>query len=273
MSTKKAPFLRRRLGRRLREIRETADLNLEEAARRLDKTRSALQRIEAGETKADVHFIRSAMDLYDIYDETLLDQAREASKPQWFRAYGVEDLGYVDVETHAVSVQEFPGLNLPGLLQTEAYIRAMLERGRRRRTAAQMRNDIEVRLIRQARLRDEDNPLELTAIIDESALLRDVGGQKVMREQRTNLIEMAALPTVTMQVLPLRAHGAMDGGFILLSFPDPDDTDLLYVEYATGALHIEDEPELRAARLKFEQLRTEALSPADSVALIERISQ
>ncbi len=221
VSTKKAPFLRRRLGRRLREIREKAGLNLEVAAARLDKTRSALQRIETGFTKADVHFVRSAMDLYDTYDETLLSQAREASKPQWFRAYGVEDLGYVDVETHAASVQEFPGLNLPGLLQTEAYIRAMLERGRRRRTAAQMRNDIEVRLIRQARLADDQNPLELTAIIDESALLRDVGGPEVMREQRRKLTEMADLPTVTLQVLPLRAHGAMDGGFILLSFPDP----------------------------------------------------
>lgn len=272
VSSKKAPFLRRRLGRRLREIRETAGLNLEEAARRLDKTRSALQRIEAGETKADVHFIRSAMDLYDIYDETLIAQAREAAKPLWFRAYGVEDLGYVDVETHASTVQEFPGLNLPGLLQTEAYIRAMLEHGRRRRTPEQMRNDIEVRLIRQARLTSDDNPLELTAIIDESALRRDIGGEEVMREQRRQLIEMAALPTVTLQVLPLKAHSAMDGGFTLLSFAEPADMDVLYVEYATGALHIEDERELRAARLTLEQLRTEAMSPADSIAFIERIS-
>lgn len=272
MSSKKAPFLRRRLGRRLREIRENAGLNLEEAARRLDKTRSALQRIEAGETKADVHFIRSAMDFYDFYDETLVGQAREAAKPLWFRAYGVEDLGYVDVETHAATVQEFPGLNLPGLLQTESYIRAMLQHGRRRRTPEQMRNDIKVRLIRQARLTSETNPLELTAIVDESALRRDIGGEEVMREQHSQLIEMAALPTVTLQVLPLRAHSAMDGGFILLSFPDPDDSEMLYVEYATGSLHIEDDAELRAARLKFEKLRTEALSPADSVEFIERIS-
>jgi len=269
---KKPPFLRRRLGRRLRTIREDANLTLDTAAVRLDKTRSALARIETGQTKADVHFIRSAMDLYDFYDEDLLTQAREAAKPPWFRAYGIEDLGYVDIETYASTVQEFAGLNLPGLFQTEAYIRAMLERGRRRRTAEQMRNDIKVRLIRQQRLTNEENPLEITAIIDESALLRDIGGREVMREQHGQLIEMAALPTVTLQVLPLQAHSAMDGGFTLLSFDDPEDADLLYVEYATGALHIEDEVEVRAARLVFEQLRTEALSPADSVALIERIS-
>jgi transcriptional regulator with XRE-family HTH domain len=271
--SKRAPFLRRRLGRRLREIREGANLTLTEAAKRLDKTRSALQRIETGVTKADVHFIRSAMDIYDVYDETLVDEAREAAKPPWFRAFGVEDLGYVDVETYAASVREFSGLKLPGLLHTEAYTRAFFAHSRRRRTPEQLHNDIEVCLIRQERLTSTQNSLELTAIIDESALRRDLGGPDVMREQLRHLIEMAALPSVTLQVLPLKAHSALDGGFILLSFHDRDEPDLLYVEYVTGALHIEEEPEVRGCRLKFDRLGVEALSPDDSVALIERISQ
>lgn len=271
--TKRAPFLRRRLGRRLREIREEANFTLAEAAKRLDKTRSALQRIETGATKADVHFIRSAMDVYDIYDATLVDQAREAAKPPWFRAYGVEDLGYVDVETYAASVREFSGLKLPGLLHTEAYIRAFFAHSRRRRTPEQLHNDVEVCLIRQERLLSERDPLELNAIIDESALRRDIGGPDVMREQLRHLVEMAGLPTVTLQVLPMKAHSALDGGFILLSFQDRDEPDLLYVEYVTGALHIEEEPEVRACRLKFDRLGVEALSPDDSMALIKRVSQ
>ncbi|MFL6119901.1 helix-turn-helix domain-containing protein [Actinophytocola sp.] len=271
--TKRAPFLRRRLGRRLREIREGANLTLTEAAKRLDKTRSALQRIETGVTRADVHFVRSAMDIYDLYDETLLDEAREAAKPPWFRAYGIEDFGYVDVETYAASVKEFSGLMLPGLLHTEAYIRALFAHSRRRRSPEQLRNDIEVRLIRQERLTSESDPLELTVIIDESALRRDIGGSDVMREQLRHLGEMAALSSVTVQVLPLKVHSALDGGFTLLSFHDRDEPDLLYVEYATGALHIEEDPEVRACRLKFDRLGVEALSPDDSVALIKRISQ
>lgn len=271
--SKRAPFLRRRLGRRLREIRETANLTLTEAAKRLDKTRSALQRIETGVTKADVHFIRSAMDTYDHYDETLVEEAREAAKPPWFRAYGVEDLGYVDVETYAASVREFSGLQLPGLLHTEVYIRALFAHSRRRRSSDQLSNDIEVRLIRQERLTGGQDPLELATIIDESALRRDIGGPEVMRAQLAHLVEMAELPSVTLQVLPLKMHGALDGGFTLLSFQDRDEPDLLYVEYATGALHIEEEPEVRACRLKFDRLGVEALSPDDSVALIERISR
>jgi len=268
----KAPFLRRRLGRRLKALREEAGLTIEQAAPLLDKTRSALGRIERGETRADVHFVRSCMDLYDQYVDDLLAETREALKPQWFRSYGVEDLGYVDVETHAATVKEFPALNLPGLLQTESYIRAVLAGGRRR-TKVQMDNDIAVRLIRQRRLTGDSSPLDLVAVVDEAALRREVGGAEVMREQLRHLVEAAAWPTVSLQVLPLRegVHSAMDGAFILLSFPEPEDSELLYVEYATGALHIEDSEEVRRARLKFDQLRTEALSPADSVALIEQI--
>ncbi len=248
-------------------------MNLDQAAVRLDKKRSALHRIETGVTKADVHFVRSAMDLYDVYDPDLLDQTREAAKPLWFRAYGVTDLGYVDVETFATEVKEFPGLNLPGLLQTETYIRALFGSGRRRRTRAELENDVKVRRIRQDRLLSEDNPLHLTAIIDEAALRREVGGPHVMREQLSFMIEAAAFTTVTLQILTLAngAHSAMDGGFVLLDFPDPDDAEMLYVEYTTGALHIENEKEVEAASIKFEQLRSEALSPTDSISLLERI--
>jgi transcriptional regulator with XRE-family HTH domain len=267
----KAPYLRRRLGRRLRTMRESAGLSLDAAAAKLDKKRSALHRIEIGMTKADVHFIRSAMDIYDEYDPDLVDQAREAAKPLWFRAYGFEDMGYVDVETFAVKVQEFPGLNLPGLLQTEDYVRALL--GHHPRSAEKIANHVRVRLIRQQRLGDEENPLDLVAIVDEAALRREVGGPEVMRAQLRHLLLVTELPAVSLQVLPLDAgvHSAMDSAFTLLTFPEPQDPDMLYVEYATGALHIEDEREVATAKLTFENLRSEALSPADSLALIERV--
>jgi hypothetical protein len=254
-------------------MRESAGFNLTDAAKKLDKKRSALHRIETGVTKADVHFVRSAMDLYDHYDADLLDQTREAAEPLWFRAYGISDLGYVDVETYAVAVKEFPGLNLPGLLQTEDYVRAMLAGGRPRRTQEQVANDVQVRLIRQQRLENPENSLDLVVVLDEVSLRREVGGVEVMRAQLRHLVQVTELPTVSLQVLPLDAgtHSSMNGAFTLLSFPEPNDPDMLYVEYPTGALHIEDEKEVGEARLKFENLRSEALSPADSLALIERI--
>jgi hypothetical protein len=153
-------------------------------------------------------------------------------------------------------------------------MRALFDIAKPRRTAAQMDNDVVVRRIRQKRLQAMDNALELAAIVDEAALRRAVGGSEVMREQLRFLIEAADFSTVTLQVLRLSdgAHSAMSGPFIVLDFPDPQDAAMLYVEYATGALHIEDEKEVEIARMSFEQLRSEALSPADSIRLLERMT-
>ena len=270
---KKPPFRRRRIGIRLRALRESAGFTLEAAAAQLDKNRSSLTRIESGEYKADVHLIRSMMDLYDRRDDGLIEAARAALKPSWFAAYGFKDLGYTDVETEAIRVFDYPGMHLPGLLHVEPYIRSMFGYPHYRRTREQIDNQVAVRKIRQQRLTSEDDPLELVAIVDEAALRRGVGGPEVMRAQLDHLIMMADLPTVTLQVLPMKACPpiAMNGAFTLLEFPDPDDPELLYHEYPTGALHIEDEIEVREARLVFDTLRSEALNPADSVALIEQL--
>jgi hypothetical protein len=64
------------------------------------------------------------------------------------------------------------------------------------------------------------------------------------------------------------AHSAMDGGFTLLDFSEPDFDTLLYHAYVTGSLHIEDQDEVREAKLVFDAVRGEALAPAESVARI-----
>ena len=268
----KPPLRRRRLGRRLRALRESAGLTLEAAAPRLDLSRSSLFRVESGETRATVHLVRSMMDLYDRFEDDLLDTVRAALRPSWFSSYGLQDMGYTDAETEADRVWDYPGMHLPGLLHTEPYMRAVFGHVRRRRSAEQMDNQVAVRRIRQQRLAGTDDPLELVAVIDEAALTRQIGGPAVLRGQLDHLVMMAELPTVTLHVLPQRRCSiiALDGGFTLLGFPEPDQPDLLYHEYVTGALHIEDEGEVREARLAFDSLRGEALSPADSVALIER---
>ncbi|MET0135068.1 MAG: Scr1 family TA system antitoxin-like transcriptional regulator, partial [Kibdelosporangium sp.] len=145
----RAPFLRRRLGAKLRRMREEAKYTLDEAAALLDKKRSALHRIESGQTRADVHLVRSMMDVYDRYDGDLLDETREALKPPWFRAYGVRDMGYIDVETEAAEVNEFTVQVVPGLLQTEAYMRTLFDS---RWQPEHADNHVRVRSIRQRRL-------------------------------------------------------------------------------------------------------------------------
>lgn len=257
----------------MRALREAAGLSMEAAAIKLDKSRYSLLRYENGQYRADVHLIRSMMDVYDQWDEGLLDAARAALKPSWFTAYGIKDLGYTDVETEASRVCDYPGMHLPGLLHAEPYIRAVFENAHHRRSPEHADNQVAVRRIRQQRLTSEDNPLELVAIVDEAALHREIGSPETMRAQLHHLIEMAALPTVTLQVLQMKGcpPAAMSGAFTLLEFPEPDDPALLYHEYLTGALHIEDPEEVREARLVFDTLRSQALNPGDSVALIEQL--
>jgi len=265
-------FRRRRLARRLREMREQAGLTLDEAAPRLDKTRSALGRIETGTTKADVHLIRSMMDIYDHYDPDLVDLVREANRPGWWTKYNIDDLGYISMETEASTVLEFSIMNIPGLLQTEEYMGALFATRNVRRQ--QLANNVAARLHRQGRLTDEEFPLQLVAIIDEAALRRKVGGAKVMQDQLGHLVMVSELSTVSLQVLPndVGAYPSMEGAFIILTFPGDEDPPVLYVEYATGSLQVEKPEEVAEARLKFDCLRSEALSPSDSAAFIERVA-
>ncbi|MBP2330824.1 DNA-binding XRE family transcriptional regulator [Kibdelosporangium banguiense] len=266
-------FLRRKLGAKLRRLREQAGMTLDDAAPKLDKARSSLHRIETGETRANVHIVRSMMDLYDCYSEGLLAETRQALKPRWYTAYGLKDLGYLDVETEAAEVRQFSAQVIPGLLQAPGYIRALFQ-GHHRSNPLVVDRSVEIRGIRQQRLTSEERPLKLVAVIDEAVLRRVVGGPKVMWQQLTALASMTKLPTVTLQVLPLNAgsHSAMQGGFNVLTFPDPEDPPMLYVEYQTGALHIENLEQVNEARLSFDHVQARAMSPAESCALIERLA-
>lgn len=267
------PFRRRRLGKKLARMRVRARMTLDDAAAALYKTRSALHRIEKGETLVDVHLVKSMMDLYDQFDPELIEQTQRARERGWWTSFGIEDQGYIDVETEAACVLDLSPLIIPGLLQTPAYMRAMFESHRLPRTKRWLENDIRVRQIRQERLLDPDNLLQLHAIIDEAALRKVVGGPEIMREQLEYLLRMAELPNITLQVVPHEAGipDGMSSGFTLLTFPEPEEAGVLYIEYVTGALHIEDERELRAARLTFEHAASKALSPEASAALIERV--
>jgi hypothetical protein len=144
----------------------------------------------------------------------------------------------------------------------------------RNREPVRLRNQRRVREIRQARLTSEERPLRLNAVVDEAALHRRIGGARTMREQLLHLAVVANLPTVSLQVLPFQcgAHRSLEGSFIVLEFPEPEDPPMLYVEFPTGSLHIEDLGKVQEAKLRFEELRKTALDPAHSVALLGRLA-
>jgi hypothetical protein len=256
-------------------MREEARMTLHEAAPMLDKTKSALSRVEKGETTADVHLIRTMMDLYDKQVPELLELAREAAMPGWWTAYGIRDRGYIGMESDAAAAKEFSFVYVPGLLQTEDYMSIVFSSGRTKRSRKQVANEVAARQYRQRRLTDSEFPLHLHAIIDETVLRKPIGTPEVRKAQWRHLVKAVELDTVTLQVVPDERgiHAGMDGSFTMLEFADDEDPDLLYVAHVAGALHMEKPEELAVARLTFDSLCSTALSPDESVALIDELAR
>jgi hypothetical protein len=122
---------------------------------------------------------------------------------------------------------------------------------------------------RQALLDRPDAP-HLHVVFDEAVVRRPIGGGEVMRDQLLSLVNAADRGNVTLQVMPLArgAHAGLDGRFTILSFPDPADPDIAYVEGTMGDVYIESAEAITQHRNRFERIIEEALSPEESVRLI-----
>jgi len=216
------------------------------------------------------------LDLYGVTIdewEPYLALCRQGAMHGWWRDFGLADRGYVALEAAATRVRSFEMGLVPGLLQTPEYTRALFEAAVAPPPVEQWERQLQVRMLRQRRLYCEDDPLELVTVLDEAAVRRPVGGAEVHREQLEHLVIAAELDTVTLQIVPTEvgAHSSLYGGFTLLSFPDPDEPELAYVEHLTGSSHIEKAGVVERCSMAFERLRTVALSPAESLDLVERL--
>lgn len=269
-------ILRRQLARELRQLRESSGYTLEAAAVKLEWSPSKLSRIENGLQGVDIHSVRGMLDLYDLGGDRaahIQDLTRAARQCGWWRAYGLDDRGFVPLEAEASLVRAFEPAYVPGLLQTCEYARTLCDGSLRHRPAERVDSFVAVRMVRQRRLTSVDEPLELVAIVDESVLLRQVGGPTVMRPQLEHLVAAAELDAVTLQVLPFRvgSHPGMDGAFSILSFGELGEPDLVYVEHSMGAVEHGKEEDVARATLMFGRLRSLALSPDDTLALVREV--
>jgi hypothetical protein len=138
-----------------------------------------------------------------------------------------------------------------------------------------MAAEVAVRITRQRRLTSDEDPLRLVAVVDEGVLRRPIGGPEVMRAQLRHIAAKAELSDVTLHVLPTAAgaHTGMSGAFVLLRFEDPDEPELAYLESVGGERYLEKAAEVNACRVVFDDLRSKALSPADSAAFALRLAE
>src|SRR5699024_4991222 len=225
-----SPTIRRRqLSAILRRMRKEADLNLDEASKRLEWSRAKLGHIETGERKRpSVVEIRALMHEYNVSPadpryEAVLTLVRHAQQRGWWTRY--DDIltgSYVELEAEATSIANYEAFGIPGLLQTPSLARLM-QRARLWRDPEDIQRAVDARIRRQHILSGE-NPAQLWAVIEEHALQRLAGDPDVMREQVEHLVDLADSSNhVTVQVLPTEAgvHAGAMGPFVIMDFAEP----------------------------------------------------
>jgi hypothetical protein len=183
---------------------------------------------------------------------------------------------YIGLEAEASAIHSYESQFVPGLLQTEDYARAVISGGQVRPDPEAAERRVAARMARQE-LFTRPEPPEIWAVLDESVILRPVGGPAVMAAQLRHLIEVSARPNavVTVQVLPLAAgaHPGMSGPFVILSFQNPKDPPMVHLETATDGLYLEEPPDIERYTLRFSHLVARAAGPNESRAMIADVAQ
>jgi transcriptional regulator with XRE-family HTH domain len=272
------PTLRlRRLAAELRRLRADASLTREEVSERTGINEATLYRLEVAKARPQARTLVALLDLYGVTDQEQRDHlralAKQSDEQSWLQSFPDElpeaYTTYISFEGEASSLLNYECLFIPGLLQTEDYARAALQRGMPTATREEVARLLEARMSRQAVL-TRDPSLRLWAIVDEAALHRPVGGAKVMAAQLEHLALSAELSQVTLQALPFSVggHPGMPGSFAILQFADAGAGDVVYIESQAGDLFLESDTDLARFTAIFEHLRALALPPDESVALI-----
>lgn len=275
---------RRKLGAELRALRTAAGLTSGEAARRAGWHQSKVSRIETGTSGVKPADVRLLLDAYEVEDGRLrelllaLAGSGDAEDRPWWHAYrGVLPPTYRDfisLESQATGMRTLETSVVPGLLQTPEYARAVTRAAVDGVDEQRLDTLVEVRLTRQGVLRG-DPPLRLNAVLDEAVLRRQVGGPEVMARQLDRLMEAARLPQVTLQVLPFSAgaHIGVTGPFVIFSFSNTFDLDVVVLDHLTSSLHLERKEDLQAYSEAFDTLRLHAMPAEDSLEYIAEIRQ
>ncbi|MFJ4618302.1 helix-turn-helix domain-containing protein [Streptomyces sp. NPDC088812] len=250
-------------GFELRRLRESAGLSQRQLGDILNYTGSLVGQIETARKVPTVEFserVDAALGAGGLFSR-LLELVLRSQLPAWFRQVA-------ELEARAIEICAFQMHMVHGLLQSPAYVRAVL--------GALDENDLDdrtaVRLARQ-RIFEKAEPPIFWAVLSEAALCQEIGDREVMREQLAHLVSFERNPRINIQVLPFSAgaHAGLTGSFTLFRFTS--DPTILYTEgYGSG--HPSANPAtVKDCSLRYDHLRAAALSLKDSAELIRRVME
>ena len=262
------------LGAQLRRLRESRGITREDAGYSIRASESKISRMELGRVSFKERDVADLLTLYGVSEEgerlAMLGLVREANAAGWWHGYGevmpTWFQTYVGLEESAALIRTFEVQFVHGLLQTEDYIRSVIRLGHPEGAEPWVERRVGLRLERQKLLVSERAP-HFVAVMDEGALRRPFGDRQVMRDQVQHILDAAEAPNVDVRILPFRTggHAAGGGAFTLLSFPESDLPDLVYLEQLTGALYIDKHDEVVEYDKAMNALGQVALTPAESL--------
>ncbi|MET8814200.1 helix-turn-helix transcriptional regulator [Streptomyces sp. NPDC004549] len=273
------------LGSQLRRLREARGITREAAGYSIRASESKISRMELGRVSFKTRDVEDLLTLYGVDEEaereSLLSLAREANVAGWWHSY--TDVlpswfpTYVGLEGAAHLIRVYEVQFVHGLLQTEEYARAVVRRGMKGASTADVERRVALRLERQKHLLadDPDGAPEFHIVLDEAALRRPYGDREVMRGQLKHLIDVSERPNVRLQVMPfgLGGHSGESGAFTLLSFPESDLSDVVYVEQLTSALYLDKREDVIQYEQALKELQQDSPGPAESRDILRGILQ
>ncbi|MFJ6696773.1 helix-turn-helix domain-containing protein [Streptomyces sp. NPDC091272] len=275
---------RLQLGSELRTLRIAAGLKAAQVCRRLIWSPSKLTRLETGENAAvEPAEVMALCEIYEASPETraLLQgyAAVTKTKRDWWQSAEYRPIirpgfkAFLGLESTATVLQTYEAEFVPGLLQTEAYVRVIHERAHEGLSADDVDKLVTVRTTRQEVLHRTTPPLKYTAILNEAVLRRTVGSPALMRDQLGHIIAMVeARPNVRIQVVPFKAgaHSGMNGKFSVLQFPERAALKpLVYLENLADAWVIRQDDAIERYEDAFADLSALAAGPQESLSMIK----
>ncbi|MFF0499117.1 helix-turn-helix domain-containing protein [Nocardia aobensis] len=280
---------RRQLGRFLREWREGNGFTIATAAKLVDLSASALQRIEAGQTqKVRKQDVRALCEVYGVDQNDLraaVDLASVARTQSWYHAYGglYSDAFnmYVGLEAAASRLITYHE-HIPGLLQTVEYARAVIGAYPGFTSSEDIDRRVDHRMKRQSIVTRKTNPVALEVLLHESALHRVVGNRRVMAAQLRYLAEVSKLPNVAVRIHPYTAGlpwGMPRGSFSILEFPTSSrdgatEPPIVYIEGGpTQDVYLEKPDEVRLYSDLASAIRSAALDDGPTRDLVRRVTK
>ncbi|MEU1816734.1 helix-turn-helix transcriptional regulator [Streptomyces roseifaciens] len=269
-----------RLGAELRKLRETAGFTASEAGRVVGLDQAKMSHLEAGKIAVGEQRARALAAHYGVQDvaliEALAERAAERSRGWWEkyrRCMPKSALDLAELEWHSSALRSVQVVNVPGLLQTEDYVRALFSYVASDLERCDLDTAVEFRLQRRKVLERNDRPT-LTVIVHEAALRMRVGDRKVARGQLDLLLAAFEWPGTTIRVLPFEVEGFAGMGYSMLYVADRVASfDTVQVDQMHGNLFLHAEEQLARYRDRWSKLGSVALSPSESRDFILRIAR